>query len=402
MPDFKRSIYTLAVSSGHEEPGDLPAPAMPSIVPSVGFVHRSMQETDRALGAAGGSADHPADYIYSRHGAPTQAAFESAIALLEEAEVSLSFSSGMAALHAALLATVVPGNVVLAAKQSYGATHTLLGWAGANLGLHVHFADALDAGTFRQAIEEQRPALVICETLTNPLARVVSLGSVIEAARKVGAKTLIDNTFATPFLITPLTMGADLVAHSATKFINGHGDVTGGVVSGSSELMDKVRTNRRLLGGVMSPFDAYLALRGLRTLPLRMRHACESAMQIARWLVDHPRVSRVFYPGLESDASHEAARAQFRQGAFGAMLAFEIANVDRSETFRLADCFQVIRPVTSLGDVNTLVSHPASSSHRGLSPKQRAAQHITEGTLRLSIGIEDSADIIADLDQALA
>ena len=333
---------------------------------------------------------------------PTQAAFESAIAVLEEAEVSLSFGSGMAALHAALLATVAPADTIVSAEQLYGTTRTLLLWAEANLGLHVHFADALDGETFRRAIEEHRPALVVCETLTNPLARVVPLGSAIDAARQVGAKTLIDNTFATPFLVTPLTLGADLVAHSATKFINGHGDVTGGVVSGSAELMEKVRTHRRVLGGLMGPFDAYLALRGLRTLPIRMRHACESAMQIARWLADHPRVSRVFYPGLDSDECHEAAHSLFRKDTFGTMLAFEIANVDRAETFRRADCFHVIRPVTSLGDVNTLVSHPASSSHRGLTPEQRAAQDITEGTLRLSVGIEDPADLIADLEQALA
>jgi cystathionine beta-lyase/cystathionine gamma-synthase len=201
--------------------------------------------------------------------------------------------------------------------------------------------------------------------------------------------------------VRPLEIGVDVVVHSATKFINGHGDVLGGVVSGSGELMEKVRTHRRVLGGTLGPFEAWLAHRGLRTFALRMQQACQNAMRIARWLNFQSRISKVYYPGLDGDPSHADAAVLFRENHYGAMLAFDIGSADRVSAFAFMEKLKLIRPVTSLGDVNTLIAHPASASHRGMSPEARAAQGILEGTLRMSVGIEDAEDLIADLAQAL-
>lgn len=396
------SIFTQVVRGGMQEPeGNGLVPAVTPIIASVGYVHPTMDDTDHALGSQGGSVANPQDYVYARNGAPTQAAFESAMADLEGAEASLSFSSGMAALHAAMLAVVTPGGSIVAAQQLYGTTLSLLNWVGANLDVKVRFVDFLDLAAVRRAISEDRPHLVVCEVLTNPLARVIRLDVVIDSAREVGAKVLVDNTFASPYLIRPLAMGVDLVAHSTTKFINGHGDVLGGVVSGSQALIEQVRTHRRVLGGMPGPFDAWLALRGMRTLAIRMQQSCQNAMRLASWLNEQKQVSRVYYPGLPSDPCHHDASAMFRSGSYGAMLAFDLDDYDRRQTFAAVERLQVIRPVTSLGDVNTWVSHPATASHRGLSPEAREALGIYEGTLRLSVGIEDPDDLIADLTQAL-
>jgi len=359
-----------------------------------------MQDADRALGSAGGSVAHPEGYIYSRYGAPTQAAFEDAVARLEEAEGALSFSSGMAALHAVILAAVPAGGRIVAAQQVYGATHSLLGWLSNNLGITVYRGNFLDAEATGQLIREVQPQAVFCEIMTNPLVRVVRVDRIIAAAREVGAVTVIDNTFTTPYLVCPLELGATLVVHSATKFLNGHGDVLGGVVAGPLALLDRVREHRKVLGGMLGPFEAWLALRGLRTLPLRMRQSCSSALAIAEWLTRQGRIERVWYPGLNGDPCHADACALFQRGAFGAVLAFEIEGASQEEAFAFVNHLRIIRPVTSLGDVNSLILHPATSSHRALTAEERAAQGIHQGTLRLSVGIEDPDDLIADLEGA--
>jgi cystathionine beta-lyase/cystathionine gamma-synthase len=396
-----RSIFTQVVSSESPVAADQPVPSVPPIVTSVGFIHPSMDQADHALGMPGGSADQPNDYIYARHGAPTQAAFEAAVATLEGAETSLSFGSGMAALHAAVMASVPSGGCVIAAEQLYGTTRSMLLWLADTMNMQVDFVDFLNPDRAQQVIAAAQPQAVVCEILTNPLARVVRIDAIVEAAKEAGASVIVDNTFATPFLLRPLELGVDLVAHSATKFINGHGDVLGGVVSGSGTLMEKVRTHRRVLGGTLGPFEAWLALRGMRTFALRMQQACQNAMRIARWLNFQPRISKVYYPGLDGDSSHTDAAALFRENHYGAMLAFDIDGADRTGAFAFVEKLKLIRPVTSLGDVNSLIAHPASASHRGMSPEARAAQGILEGTLRISIGIEDAEDLIADLGQAL-
>ena len=392
---------TLLVHSGLDFPVGRAQPAVPPIVPSVGYVHPTMAETDAALGYAGGTPADPNRYVYARHGGPNQAALEEAVAALEGAASAVSFSSGMAALHAALLALVPPGGVVVAAEQIYGVTHSLLDWMASVMGLQVHYVDFLDEEAARAAIREMRPACVLCEVLTNPLARVVAVDAIAKAAHEVGARLLVDNTFTTPFLVRPLALGADVVAHSSTKFLNGHGDVLGGVVAGPADLMQIVYQHRRLLGAMPSAFDAWLTLRGMRTLALRMRQACANAREIAAWFSRQKRIARVYYPGLPTDECYGRAQALFRADHFGSMIAFEIAGLDRAGAFAFVERLRLIRPVTSLGDVFSLILHPASSSHRALTPQQREALGIREGTLRLSVGIEDAADLIADLEQAL-
>lgn len=395
------SIYTLSIQGGHLPMQGQPEPAVPPIVPSVGYLHESMDETDRALGSPGGSAERLNDFVYARNGAPTQSAFEDAVAGLEGAEVAVSFGSGMAALHAAVLAAISPSGTIIAAEQLYGTTRSMLNWMADNLGVSVRYVDFLNPDVIRQSISEARPQAVVCEVITNPLARVVRLDAVVDAATKAGSAVIVDNTFATPYLLRPLEIGVTMVAHSATKFLNGHGDVMGGVVSGAPEWMEKVRTHRRVLGGMLGAFEAWLALRGIRTFAIRMQQHSQNALKVAEWLRTQNMISRVYYSGLETDPCHADASALFRPGAFGAMLAFEIEGMDRAGAFGFVERLQLIKPVTSLGDVSTLISHPASASHRGLSAEARAAQGIMEGTLRISVGIEDADDLIGDLAQAL-
>ncbi len=392
---------TLVVTAGGQIPDGAAQPAVPPIVPSVGYVHPTMSQTDAALGYQGGTPVDPDQFVYSRYGAPNQSALEEAVVRLEGAEGAVSFSSGMAALHAALITLVPPGGRVVAAEQLYGVTRTLLTWMAASMGVSVHYANFLDMDVVSRLVGEMRPACVVCEVMTNPLVRVIRMDRIAEIAHAAGARLLVDNTFATPFLLRPLDFGADVVAHSTTKFLNGHGDVLGGVVAGPANVMQTVYTHRRVLGGMPSAFDAWLTLRGLRTLALRMRQSCAGAGQIAAWLAAHPRISQVYYPGLPADAGHEAARALLREGYFGSMIAFEIAGLDRAGAFAFVERLRLIRPVTSLGDVYSLILHPASASHRALTPEQREAQGITEGVLRLSVGIEDPEDLIDDLGQAL-
>lgn len=400
MVKKQQSIYTVAVHAGHSEQADIAAPAIPSIVPAVGFTHPTMQATDRALGSEGGSLNQPEDYIYARYSGPTQAAFEEAIASLEDAESAVSFSSGMAAIHAALESVVPESGCIVAADQLYGTTRSLLTWLAQKQDVKVQYADFTDLPEVQRVLNEARPQAVICEVLSNPLARVVRVDQIAALAKGVGAWVIIDSTFATPYLLQPLAVGADIVVHSATKFLNGHGDVLGGVAAGPVSLMRKVRTHRRVLGAMLGPFESWLALRGLRTLAIRMQQASSNAQRLAEWLGHQPQISNIYYPGLPTDPSHEDAGHLFRRNAFGAMLAFTLSDATRETAFRFVECLRVIRPVTSLGDVTTLISHPATASHRGLSPEQQAAQGISEGTLRLSVGIEDPDDLLADLAQA--
>jgi cystathionine beta-lyase/cystathionine gamma-synthase len=401
-PDPSLGIDTLVVQGAIHDRFGSAKPFVQPIVPSIGFTHPTMADMDQAFAYQGGET--PADancYVYARYGAPNASALEEAVALLEGARGAVSFASGMAALHAAMLALVPHGSTVVAAEQLYGITRTMLGTLSTTMGLQVHFVDFSHPDKVRHVTAAVRPSCLLCEVLTNPLVRVIQIGDIAEIARKAQARLLVDNTFATPFLIKPLELGADIVVHSTTKYLNGHGDVLGGIALGSAELMQIVNQHRRVLGAMPSAFDAWLALRGLRTFALRMRQACTGAQQIAHWLAGQKPIKRVYYPGLPGDDCYEKARSMFRSSFFGAMIAFEVKNLDRTGAFALVESLRLVKPVTSLGDIYSLILHPASTSHRWLTAEQREAQGITEGTLRLSIGIEDPADLIRDLDQAL-
>jgi cystathionine gamma-synthase/methionine-gamma-lyase len=293
------------------------------------------------------------------------------------------------------------GDTILAARDLYGATHTLLQQVFSTLGLRVVTAEMEDVATVAQRCQELRPRAVLLETMSNPLLRVADVPAIITAAHEAGARVLVDNTFATPYLCRPLQWGADAVVHSVTKYLAGHGDVTAGVVAAGADLATPLSMTLRLTGGVLSPFESWLALRGLKTLPLRMRQHCAGALAVATWLEQHPQVARVYYPGLASHPDHAVACKLFGERGAGGVVAFDLREATRAAAFAFLHRLRLVLPATTLGDVASLALYPAMSSHRGLSPQARRASGIGDGLIRLAVGIEDVADITADLDQAL-
>lgn len=396
MAGNPKAFSTRVVHAGeHPASGDY-TPVVGPIHPSVSYVYEHMDDLDAVMGAA------RAGYVYPRYGSPTVAAFEVAMADLEEGEAAFAFSSGMAAIHVALLAAGArQGSSIVAAMDVYGATFTILKRLFAELGVSVHLVDVTDLGQVEAALDEARPVVLIAETISNPLLKVADVSALGETAHRYGSQLLIDHTFASPYLCNPYTLGADYVMHSATKFIAGHGDVLAGVVVTSVENRGKMYELNKMVGSTLGPFEAWLAMRGLKTLSLRMRQQCDNAAQVAAWLAAHPRIARVNYPGLPDHPQHELARRQFHERGFGAVLSFEIAGADKAKAFRFMDALKLCMPATTLGDIYTVVLHPASSSHRGLSVEEQAEVGIGDGLVRLSAGIEDTADILADLSQAL-
>jgi len=396
MSTSKPSIFTQAVHAGERGPRPDFTPVVTPIYHSVGYLYDSMDQLDAVFAA------EREGYVYPRYGTPTNAAFEQAVATLEGGEAALSFASGMAAIHAALLAAgLEAGQSVVAAQDVYGASYALLANLFTALGVRVRFVDVADLTSVERAIAEGKPRAVFCETISNPLLKVADLPAVAELAHAHGAEMIVDSTFATPYLVRPLTLGVDYVVHSSTKYLGGHGDVLGGVVVTSAERRKRLWELIKLTGGNMSPDQAWLTMRGLKTLPLRMAQHCRNAAVVADWLVEHPRIARVNYPGLPGHPQHSVAARLFREGCYGGMVAFEIAGAGRTQVFRFMEALDLVLPATTLGDVYSLVLYPAHSSHRALSPQERAAIGIGEGLVRLSVGIEDVADIIADLEQAL-
>jgi cystathionine beta-lyase/cystathionine gamma-synthase len=392
-----KSFGTRAVHAGERAPRPDYTPVVTPIHPSVGFVYDSMDDLDAIF------ATTRAGYVYPRYGSPTVAAFEAAIADLEGGEAAHAFASGMAAIHVALLAAGVrAGTSVVAAMDLYGATYTLLQRLLTELGAVVRFVDMTDLGTVEAVFAETRPVALIAETISNPLLKVADVSGLAGLAHRHGAQLLIDNTFASPYLCNPLALGADYCIHSATKYIGGHGDVMAGVVITSAENRRKMYELNKLVGSVLGPFEAWLALRGVKTLPLRVRQQCANAVRVAEWLAAHRKIARVNYPGLPIHPQHDVARRLFGERGFGGMLSFEIAGADRAGAFRFMEALDLCLPATTLGDIYTLVLHPVTSSHRSLSAEERAKIGIGEGLVRLSAGIEDAGDIIADLEQALA
>jgi cystathionine beta-lyase/cystathionine gamma-synthase len=389
---------TLAVHAGERLPPPGAAGTSTPIYASSAFLSESAAELDEVLSGA------RKGYVYSRYSNPTVTALEVAINALEGGAATAAFASGMAALHAALLLVEpAPGDVILAARDLYGASHTLLNTLFAPLGVTPRFVDCGDAEALAAALQETpRPRAVLVEPISNPLIRVLDLEAIVRQAHEAGALVIVDNTFPTPFLLRPIALGVDIVVHSATKYFGGHGDTS----SGSVTLRDPaheagLRSIAKLLGAVLSPFEAHLVHRGLKTLALRLERHCANAMTVATWLEAQPQVARAHYPGLASHPGHALAQRLFRPGYFGGMLAFEIANADRDTMFRFMDQLQLLIAATTLGDVYSEVSYPIMSSHRDWSPALRRRAGITDGLLRLSVGIEDPADIIADLEQAL-
>lgn len=395
MPN--QGFATRAVHAGERVPQGNYTPVVTPIHPTVGFVYESMDDLDAIF------ATTQEGYVYPRYGSPTVAAFETAIADLEGGEAAYAFASGMAAMHAALLAAGVrAGAAVVAALDVYGATYTLLNRLFAELGATVRLVDVADLAAVEAALAETQPVALVAETISNPLLKVADAPTLAELAHRYGAQLLLDNTFATPYLFTPLAHGADFVIHSATKYIGGHGDVMAGVVVTSAANRRKLYDLTLIVGGTLGPFEAWLALRGLKTLPLRMQKQVGNAARIAAWLAAQPQIARVNHPSLPAHPQHQLARRLFGERGFGGVLSFEIAGADKNTVFRFMERLKLCLPATTLGDIYTLVLHPATSSHRSLSPEARAQIGISDGLIRLSAGIEEAEDIIADLEQALA
>jgi cystathionine beta-lyase/cystathionine gamma-synthase len=397
MEKNRKAFATRAVHAGERQSAPDWTPVVAPIHPSVGFIYESMEDLD---GVFAGTKD---GYVYPRYGSPTVAAFESAVADLENGEAAHAFSSGMAAIHVALLAAGVrPGTSILSAADVYGATFALVQKLLSELGIASRHVDVTDLAAVERALAETRPRVLIAETISNPLLKVANQPALTRLAHQYGAQVLIDNTFASPYLFNPCGAGADYVIHSATKFIAGHGDVMAGIVVTSAQNRSRMYEINKMIGSNLGPFEAWLAIRGLKTLPLRMGRQSETALRVSEWLERHPAVARINYPGLPSHPQHEVAARLFEGRGFGALLSFEIAGADQAVVFRFMEALRLCQPATTLGDVYTILLHPATSSHRALSAEERARVGISDGLVRVSVGIEDPGDIIADLDQALA
>jgi cystathionine beta-lyase/cystathionine gamma-synthase len=342
----------------------------------------------RAIAMRGGE-------FYSRYGNPTVRSFEEAVADLEGAEAALAFASGMGAVASTVLALCSSGDHVVAQRQLYAGTIAFLQGPCARLGIEVTLVDGTVPGAFATAVQPGRTMLVLAETPSNPRLELVDLD---ELGAITAPFTVVDSTFATPIGQQPLAHGVDLVLHSATKGIGGHNDATLGVIAGERELLDAIWAYSVLHGATPSPFDALNGLRGLRTLAVRTAHQAASAQLLAEWLTEHPAVSAVHHPGLTSHPQHDLAKRQMRQ--YGTVLSFEVAG-GRPAVSSLLDRVQICRVATSLGGPETLVCHPATSTHVNLTPDEQEATGVTDGLVRMSVGLEDPADIIADLTRAL-
>jgi cystathionine gamma-synthase/methionine-gamma-lyase len=265
----------------------------------------------------------------------------------------------------------------------------------------VRFVEIPDRAAVKAAIEQHHPRAVVLETISNPLLKIPDIPAITQWAHAAGAIVVVDNTFATPYLYRPIEHGVDVVVHSATKYLGGHGDVLGGVIATNAQRAHELRIQQRSFGANLGPFEAWLTLRGLRTLALRMREQCANAGQVAQWLKDQPTIARVIYPGLPDHPDHELARQLFRANHFGGIVSFELRDAAEPQVFRFMEALKLIQTGTSLGDVYSLLLYPAQSSHHGLGREERLRQGIGDGLVRLSVGIEDAVDIIDDLAQAL-
>jgi cystathionine gamma-synthase/methionine-gamma-lyase len=399
MPDTRRMHLkptSRAVHAGERPPTRAFIPTATPIYSTSSFVYEDVEQMDAALGGAAGV------FVYGRYGNPTLEAMETAIAALEEQEAALGVSSGMAALNLPILARAQQGGRILASRDVYGATVKLLDQIYRNLGVETTFVDILDLDCVERELAAGDVCAVVCETISNPLLRVTDVPAVAERAQLAGAALIVDNTFATPWLERPGTHGADYVVHSSTKYLSGHGDVTAGVIVSDAERRFELNELNKAVGSVLGPFEAWLVLRGVKTLPLRIERQSRNAMTVARWLCDHAQVEHVYYPGLPEHESHETAVKLFPNGLFGAMVSFELQGGDREQVFRFLSALEMIVPATTLGDVFSLVLYPVMSSHRALTPEQRSTVGIGESLIRLSVGIEDPADVIDDLERAFS
>jgi len=338
-------------------------------------------------------------YVYSRVGNPTETVLEEKLANLEGGEAALAVASGMGAITSLIWTFTEPGDEILADKTLYGCTYAFLTEGLRKYGVRVSFVDFTRPEALAEALNA-RTRFVFFETPANPNMRIIDVAMVANLAHDVGARVIVDNTYCTPYLQRPIESGADFVVHSLTKYLSGHGDLIAGAIIGPREAIQQIHFQgvKDMTGAVISPFDAYLTLRGLKTLEVRMDRHCHSARQIAEMIERHPAVAQVYYPGLASHPQHDLARRQMQD--FGGMIAFELKG-GYAAGIRFMDSVRLATRAVSLGDAETLVQHPASMTHITYPPEQRQKHGISDGLVRISVGLENLQDLQIDLQQAL-
>lgn len=392
MADRRRwSAATRAVHAPLPSPGDQQPSSFPVYQTSLWRFGSSAQFAEAIAGTGSG-------YVYGRgYGNRTVEAFEAALADLEGTEAAFAFDSGMAAIHTTVTALAGAGDVIAAGTRLYGGTHSLFTTVLPRYGIEVRFVDDHDLEAVGKAIDGAR--LFYTETISNPVLAVADLGALASLCAEAGVATVVDNTFASPWLCNPAMAGFEYVVHSATKYIGGHGDLIGGVVATTAAGRERLRHTAIDQGGAMQPWEAWLCLRGLATLPLRMDRHGRSAGVLAEWFAGRPELSAVHYPGLPDHPDHEVATRQLRGP--GGMICLEHGSGVRGG-MALCDALELVWIAASLGGPHSSVSHPASTTHRQLDAEARRRAGISDGLVRLSVGLEDPADLIADFDQALS
>ena len=396
----KVSQYSRAVHVGDRKrpAGDGPA-WVPVTIPihlAASYFYNDISDLDRVFG------NEMQGQSYGRYGNPTSDALEELITSLEGGAGALACSTGMAALHMALSTALIDRRrTIVAASLLYGATLGMLAKVFEPAGVDVVYVDFCDDAAVAAAIEKHKPGAVLMETICNPLLRVPALDRIGALARAADAPLIVDNTFATPMIIRPLEYGASFVVHSLTKYLSGHGDAMGGIVVTDDANLVQLRALSRTVGFNLGPFECYLAMRGVKTFPLRMERQCANAQKLAKWLATHPAVERVYFPADPQHPDADSIQRLFAEGLFGGIVSFEVRGADKERVFRVMNALRMVVPATSLGDVHSMALYPAMASHRDIAPKHRARLGIHDNLIRLSAGIEAVEDIIADLDQAL-
>lgn len=389
MPDTTYGMHTTAIHAGESDAG-------PDIAPPIRMASTFRFESADAAAHAFATEDRP---IYTRWGNPTTAILEHKVAALEGGEAAVATASGMAAVSAALLNVVEAGDHVVATSGLYSGTYGFIVEDLPRLGVETTLAEATEPAAFEAALQPNTRAVYL-ESPGNPTLALNDVAAIAEMAAAHDVVTIIDNTFATPYNQRPLSFGVDVVVHSTTKFLGGHGDALGGIIVGTERFVERVlKGPMRHLGGAPSPFNSWLIVRGIQTFPLRMARHNENALRVAEWLAEHPRVATVRYPWHPTHPQHELALQQMPGGG-GGIVVFELAGGVAAGA-RLLDRVALCVRTVSLGDTHTLITHPASTTHHSVPPPARQAAGISDGLVRLAVGLEDVDDIIADLAQAL-
>jgi cystathionine gamma-synthase/methionine-gamma-lyase len=391
-------LQTRAVHAGDRKAPQTQVPVATPVHFAASWICEDQSEQDRIF------AGDDKGYAYSRYHNPTNEALEELITSLENGHGALACASGMVALQHAITAALMDRRKkVLCARDIYGATIKLLMDVLGPFGIETTFLDTNDLPAVQRAIDEEKPGVLLIETISNPLLRVADITALAGLCRNANVALIVDNTFATPLLVRPLEHGAHIVVHSSTKYLGGHGDTLGGLIVSDEEHLESIRRLSRICGPVLGPMECFLTMRGIKTFPLRVERQCQNAQAIAAWLRQHPGIDRVYYPDDPAHPDRAIIDRLLPQGVYGGMVSFELKGAAvKEDTFAFLDRLKLCVKATSLGDVHTMVLHPWIASHRDVPPKQKARMGIQVNLVRMSVGIEAVEDILADLAQALA